>query len=276
MRFQNRKAILFSVLLTVCFLLSAGSVLAESTDDKEVRVFVTISDQDGKLVLAREEIVVRDADGDGVWTVNDALLCAHEAKFEGGLSGYAFEATAYGLSMTKLWGVENGGAYGYYVNHMAAMSLADPIAHGDLICAFIYTDVEAWSDTYCYFDVDHTVVVGDDPLALTLAASGYDENWNPITVPVAGATILINGVETAFVTDEEGKVVLQFDGAGYCVVSARKDGVTLVPPVCGVAVRSENPAAGDSSQVVLWTVVACMSFGVLMVLRRRARVVDQI
>ncbi len=259
--------------------LSVGTEESETSETSvpEVRLYVTIADDQGALVLAYEEIMVGDADGDGALTVNDAMICTHNAKFEGGAdAGYASETTTYGLSMTKLWGVSNGGSYGYYVNHTAAYSLLDPVVEGDLVNAFIYTDLESWSDAYCYFDVDHVSVVGDDTLTLTLVACGYDAEWNPVTFPVAGATILIDGKETSFVTDDDGKVTLQFDGTGYCIVSAKKEGVALVPPVCAVAVSSNQPAAGDHFSLLLWFGLAAVALSVLVALRARTRRADTV
>ncbi|MBO7666544.1 MAG: hypothetical protein J6S70_03845, partial [Clostridia bacterium] len=94
-----------------------------------------------------------DADADGVLTISDALYAAHEAAYEGGAAaGFAAATTEYGLSLTKLWGVENGGSYGYFVNDNSAMSLADPLSDGDEVVAFIYTAAD-WSDAYSFFDV---------------------------------------------------------------------------------------------------------------------------
>ena len=77
--------------------------------------YVTISDAEGKLALAQKEILVSDTDKDGYLTINDALYAAHEANFEGGAAaGYGSYYGSYGLSMSKLWGTDNGGSYGYH------------------------------------------------------------------------------------------------------------------------------------------------------------------
>ncbi len=239
-----------------------------------IHAFVTVADDKGKLVLTREQVTVSDVDADGALTVYDALYCAHEAKFQGGASaGFGAEKTQYGLSMTKLWGVANGGSYGYYVNNAAAMSLLDGVKEGDRINAFVYTDTTAFSDTYCFFEKDWETVSEKDELTLTLMGAGYDENWKPVNKPIAGAVILIDGKETTFVTDENGKVTLHFDGTGNCVVSAKKDGQTLVPPVCIVTVEASKPLAGDTS-ILGWTLLAVISIGGLMALHQRRRGAD--
>lgn len=48
----------------------------------------------------------------------------------------------------KLWGTENGGSYGYYVNNVSTWSLTDPVDEGDYVNAFVYTDLTTWFDTY--------------------------------------------------------------------------------------------------------------------------------
>ncbi|MBO6231542.1 MAG: hypothetical protein J6O50_13360 [Ruminiclostridium sp.] len=206
-------------------------------------VYVTISDDSGKLVVALEPTELSDADGDGKLTVNDALYNAHEALFDGGAAaGYGSESGDYGLMLTKLWGVENGGSYGYYVNNASAMSLADEINDGDTVNAFVFTDTAAFSDTYCYFDsnrIDCSDSAPDSSVTteLTLTAATFDENWAPISVPVAGATITINGEKTDFVTDENGWVSVDLPKEdGQYTVSAVSDTQTLVPPVCIVTV----------------------------------------
>lgn len=194
-------------------------------------VYVTVAD--GNLKLAQEQIEVTDTDGDGKLTVNDALYAAHEAKYEGGAAaGYAFEETKYGLSLTKLWGVENGGSYGYYVNNASAMSLADEIKDGDYINAYVYTDTDTFSDVYAYFDVNSVSVRQNEEFTLTLQSAGYDAEWNPAVYPVENAEITVDGVKTGYKTDENGKVTLKIDEAKSCVISAVSDSEVLVPPVC--------------------------------------------
>ena len=83
------------------------------------------------------------------------------------------------------------------------------------------------------------------------------------------ATVTIDGKATGFVTDENGEVTLSFDGTGYCVVSATKEGVTLVPPVCAVAVSSNKLPAGDGS-LVLWGSLAFVSLATIYLLKKHA------
>ena len=73
-------------------------------------VFVSISDDQGRLALAHAAVEVNDADGDGAVSLSDALFAAHEAYYDGGAAaGFASSTTDYGISLDRLWGVENGG-----------------------------------------------------------------------------------------------------------------------------------------------------------------------
>lgn len=219
----------------------AVPVFAENANDT---VYVTISDAQGNLVLAQEPIMLSDTDGDGALTIHDALYAAHEAKYDGGADvGYGSEYGAYGFSLTKLWGTENGGSYRYSVNNIGATNLADTVKNGDYINAYIYTDLVSWSDTFCFFDVNTVSTAKGEEITLTLTAEGYDENWNTITYPVEGATILLNGKPASYKTDANGKVMLSFDQAGTYVISASSEAQTLFPPVCKAQVAADsNPA----------------------------------
>lgn len=201
-------------------------------------VTVTIVDAKGNLGAAGEAVTVTDADADGVLTIYDALYCAHDGLYEGGASGFAAAETEFGLSMTKLWGSDSGTAFGYYVNHASAFSLQDPIKDGDLINAFVYTDLEGWSDTYCYFSTSAVQAGQGDAVELTLLAAGWDENWMPVTLPVQNAVITVDGAQTEWKTDAAGKVTITAGEAGEHLLSASSDTQILVPPVCRMDVTA--------------------------------------
>jgi hypothetical protein len=216
------------------------TALAEESAPVTAQVFVTISDGEGKLVMTQQSITVNDINNDGVLSIDEAFYAAHEAKYVGGAAaGYASENTAYGLSLVKLWGVANGGSYGYYVNNQSAMGLTQAVKDGDHINAYAYTDLSTWSDKYCFFDA-YTVSgkVGDE-VTIKLSAAGYDEQFNPITTAVEGATILIDGEKTEYKTDTNGKVTVKLEKTGSYVISAASDTMTLVPPVCMAEVEAD-------------------------------------
>lgn len=233
-----------SILLTVLFAMGVFSVCASAVSP--AAVYVTISDKDGKLAVAAESVTVRDTDRDGRLTVNDALYCAHETFYPGGASaGYATSTTQWGLGLTKLWGTANGGSYGYYVNNISAFSLTDTVTAGDRVSAFVYTDTEDFSDTYSFFEPDFADVKAFDTFTLTLYKLSYDDNWNLVKSPVAGAVITVDGKSSPYITDENGKVTVSVGGTGGHIISAYvKSGAAIVPPVCRANATAGNLLAG--------------------------------
>ena len=219
-----KKATILTLVLALILCLTSAFAEADAKT-----VYVTISD--GTLELARVEVTLSDIDSDEKLTINDALYLAHELYYDGGAeAGYASAETQWGLSMAKLWGVENGGSYGYYVNNLSAYSLTDELNDGDSLVAYAYTDLIGWSDAYCYFDKAETEA---GEVTLTLTMIGWDANFAPVEMPVAGATITIDGKSTEYVTGEDGSVVLTVN-EGASLISAVSDTLTLVPPVCVV------------------------------------------
>ncbi len=242
---------IFASVLSVLAVNVACSLSAFAADSANVHV--TIADAEGNLALAAQPITVTDADGDGALTLHDALYLAHEAHYEGGAAaGYGTSVTEYGAGITKLWGAELGSSYGYCVNHVSALSLEDTVAEGDYISAYCFTDLTAWSDTYCYFDMNTVTAQAGEEVTLTLSANSFDANWNPIVVPVEGACITIDGETTDWTTDAEGKVTLTYENSGSFVLSADSDAQVLVPPVC----RAEITAAPTETAAVAETTAA--------------------
>ena len=259
-------AVFLALILPV---LTAFSVLAEEeTQEGSACAYVSIVDASGKPVMACREVLLRDTDGDGLFTVHDALAAAHDLQFAGGAeAGYAAEQTEDGRIATMLWG-ESGGRIGIYVNHMPVEDLLTPIQDDDLLYGIVCEDAE--DGLYCRFDVSEASVRGGKPLELTLTAVGSDGE-----APVAGAVIRIDGKDTAFRTDGEGNVTLKFDGSGSCVISAWKDGETLYPPVCVVSVGGEEPFAGDRAVLLGWSLLSVGALaGITLALRWRIRRTD--
>lgn len=219
------------------FLLTLAMLtLPAFAEDAAPTVYVSISDDTGALVLAYQPVTVTDADADGALTICDALVAAHAAYHPDGTTAFLAETTEWGISLYVLWGVDNGGSYGYYVNDLSPQSLLDPVRPGDHVKAYAYTDLTAWSDTYCYFAAPAVSAAENAELPLTLSAAAFDENWAPIVAPVQGASITVNGEKTDLVTDENGNTVLTLAEAGTYTISAVSDTQTLVPPVCIVTI----------------------------------------
>ncbi|MBQ2756426.1 MAG: hypothetical protein IJF27_07110 [Oscillospiraceae bacterium] len=227
------KKVIAVLAAALMLMTSCVTAFAES---ETTEVTVTVVGENGEIVLAAEKIAVTDSDSDGVITINDALYCAHEAKYPGGAAaGYGFENTDYGLSLTLLWGIDNGGSYGYMLNDGNPMSMADPVKNGDYVCAYAYTDLTAWSDVYSYFDVKSVEAEAGEEMTLTLRYVGFDENWSPVVIDVAGATVTVDGVATDIVTDEKGAATLTLEKGDH-IISAVSEELTLVSPVCVASV----------------------------------------
>ena len=221
-------------LLTAFVLLLSFTCFAEEA--AAPTVYVSITDDTGVLVLAIAPVIVTDADNDGALTIGDALSCAHKEYHEAGADAFVCVPSEYGLSLIKLWNIDNGGSFGYCLNNASAMSLLDPVKDGDHVKAYAYTDLDTWSDTYSYFSTDTLEAAKGAEIALTLTANGYDASWNPITLPVAGAVIYVNGEASEVVTAEDGSFILTFAEAGTYIVSAASETMTLVTPVCIITV----------------------------------------
>ncbi|MBR4343138.1 MAG: hypothetical protein IKP88_10640 [Lachnospiraceae bacterium] len=231
--------ILIAAMIVTGFTGLSGSVSASAADG--ANIYVTICDGTKNMVVRQQSVTVTDVDSDGALTIYDALYCAHEKYYKGGAeAGFAAESIeGYdGLSLKKLWGVENGGSYGYYLNDMSAWSLLDPVAEGDYLNAFIYSDTTYFSDSYAFFDARVYGCNKNKKIKVTLYSYSYDENWNPVKTPVANAMIYINGVESGLVTDENGTVkgVLPPVSGSY-LISAASAEANLVPPSALVFIK---------------------------------------
>ncbi len=211
-------------------------------------VYVTISDGSGKLPLAMQKVAVTDIDDDMKITVNDVLYCAHEQYYKDGTAGYHTGVGSYGMYLDMLWGIENGMSFGYYVNNKPAFGLTDDVETGSYVSAFVYTDTTTWSDTYSFFDANTVSAETGTPFDMTLSLYTY-VNYEGVSVPAANAIILINGEETEYITDDEGKVSITFDTPGKNVISAKSgdSGRIIVPPAAIVNVKEsqETTSSGE-------------------------------
>ena len=249
-------AMVLAVALMLCTL-GLGYVV---NANESCQIYVTIVNKE-QLVVTQKAVNVTDVDGDTLLTVNDALYIAHENYYDGGAqAGYGYYTGDYELSMSALWG-DKSGSFGYYKNNNSCMSLADTVADGDYVTAFVYAS-STWSDVYSYFDVNQMECGVKDEISLTLLSSGYDAAWNPITVPVANATITVNGTKTNYITDSEGKVTIKLDKVGTNIISATSESSVLVPPVCMVVATSDTNTSDMSIMAVVATL--CVLIGVVM------------
>lgn len=229
---------LIALLLVVLTVLSV-SVLFAAAGENDVKVTVTIADNEGKLALAAKEVTVTDIDKDEKLTVNDALYAAHEQYYTGGAAaGYATGTTQYGLSLTKLWGIADGYNYGYMVNDASAWSMTDPVKEGDYVAAYCFTDNKTFADKYSYFTERKITAPASGEVTLTLKKNDFDKDWNPVTLAVAGAQITVDGTPVGVFTDVNGQATVTLSGEGEHQISAVATNQVIVPPVCIAKIAS--------------------------------------
>lgn len=238
-----------SLLAALLLVLTVAVLPVMAEGEEAVTVYVNLSNA-GELVMAHEAIAVTDVDGDGALTIQDALTLAHDAKFEGGAAeGFAAVDSDYGPMITKMWGVENGGSYGYYLNNNMAYSLLDPVAEGDCLTAYVYADAMGFSDVYTYFEVSEAQGTAGEELTVTLYQVGFDANFAPVSSPLSGASVTLDGAQVA-VTDENGVATFAPAAEGTYVLSAASSELTLVPPVCLVTVTAAEVAPAEPAEPV--------------------------
>lgn len=239
-------------------LIMAFGVMVISFAADTVSVYVAISDNEGKVRLAYEEIEVNDADKDGKLTINDALICAHDAEFPGGAKdGYGTFETQWGLSIYKLWGIENNNSFMYYLNDGFANGLSDPVKEGDYLYAFAMQDKLGFSDTYAFFDLKTVEGKNFTDVEIVLKGNFYNtETYELELVPIEGAEITIDGAKTGVTTDAEGRATVNLGRKGEHVISAvGAEGSIITPPVCKANVRFSVFAAIRYAVVTVYRMI---------------------
>ena len=215
---------------------------------EEIKVFVTIADDTGKQVVKQKTVEVTDVDADGALTICDALYCAHEKYYNGGAeAGFGADVhPEFGLSLYKLWGIENGGSYGYMVNDAYAWNLADPVQNGDQVNAFCYVDA-GYSDKYTFFNKRVKSVHEGKTVKLRLCYIEWDYMTGEAkSVPFAGASVTVNGIASGLVTNENGYVKIPAVACGSYYVSAESSDQVIVAPACVAFVQ---PYKGENIEV---------------------------
>ena len=86
---------------TLCIIVAAVVALCamgiSAAAEASAEVYVTIAN--GGLEIANSEVTVKDLDGDGKLTIDEALFAAHEAYYKGGAAaGYASYGNQIGLA----------------------------------------------------------------------------------------------------------------------------------------------------------------------------------
>ena len=240
------------IIAPVCVL----TVKPQPAEDAEV--FVTIS-KEGVLALARETVTVKDINEDGKLSYDEALVAAHAAFCP---DGYALKESSYGMSVVKLWGVENGGNYQFFVNDVAIGTgvVEDTVKAGDELNAAVMTDTSYASDYYAWFDTQTKTVEKNEEFTLTLSVwnmmqdYGYYPEMEPAGLQIGtwadGTFTPIEGL----VTGEDGKVTLSFADPGTFVVSAGGtldyEGIMDMPIIAPICVVTVTGPANDADVYV--------------------------
>lgn len=280
-RIQRMKKRILSMLLALALTLGLfpAAARAEEASVASITVQLTLyekgqfaKDKDGRIMFQRS-VTVTDDNGDGTYSLNEALLAAHTAYCSAGADGY----TVSGSWVTQLWGTATSD-YGFYKNNAVTGTVdAEALADGDQITAFTYYDTAGYSDRYSFFtEAEKTVTAGEE-FTLTLMSWGYDGNFNPVQAPVAAAPIGAYDLDTGTYsvpsafrgehiygdiysqtvsTSTSGSVTFSITELGTYYVTAQHnspgystyndDGSTspnyLVPPMCKVTVTSAQSA----------------------------------
>ena len=199
--------------------------------------------------MARVPVTVTDRNQDGKFTYEEAMVAAHKAYCEQGEAGFAMK----GNSCEMLWGNETTSLGFYRNNTMTGYINGESVEDNDDLTAFVYQDQKNWSDQYCFFDQTTVTVKSGESLTINLKGVGFDENWNTVSSPVkqAGLGVYYGGTfRTRNVsTDANGNGTISFYKAGTYVLSAKKDGAYLVPPVCIVTVTGQAPPVSQTKEV---------------------------
>ena len=225
--------------------LNGVALLAEETTPAaDAKVYVTISNA-GRLALVDGEVTVTDINADGVLTYDEALQAAHNAYCAG---GYEATESSYGLFVTKLWGVANGGSYLFFKNGVAleeaVNSANSSVSAGDRLYAAVLKDAAHYSDIQALFDKDRLTATAGEAFTLTLTGMPYGGGKTAVSgvqlgVWKDGAFTAIDGA----VTDENGQASITLSKNGDYIITAEGSMGTspIMPPVCRVTVEGGAP-----------------------------------
>ena len=228
---MKRNVKLISLLLALVMVIGLAACGKAKDTDPANAAFVTLTveaelaqGKDNSYVAAKAFAV--PAEGT---TVGELIKTLHKDCFKDGEAGYATATTQYGDSITKLWGIENGGSYGYYVNGQMAMGLTDPVKAGDRVDIFVYKDAAGFSDKFIYMEA----AAEGTKVNVTVKAVEFDANWNPVMKELAGAKIYTIGkdgklVATGAATNDKGVASLELKAGIYRLVAINTDGLYTV------------------------------------------------
>lgn len=224
---MKRNIKLISVILVL--VLALGLVLAgcgkKQAEDPKNAVFVTLSnacelgtDKHGSYVAA-VAVEIPEAGS----TIKEVIKSLHKTYAKGGEGDFVTSTGQYGEQIDKLWGVENGGNYMYYLNNAMAMGLDDPVKVGDTIDLIIMKDTTTWSDAYIVL----TAEASGTEVTAKAEAMGFDASFNTVMNPLKGTKLYyVDGnklVDTKAVTGEDGTAKFTLKAGTYRIVALNTD-----------------------------------------------------
>ena len=204
---------------TVYFTLNYEGVLGKTSDDE---------------ILVDKPVTVKDLDGDGQLTFDEALVAAHEAYCPAGTDGYKQS----GGQVQKLWDRTDAAnplndSNNYFIVNNVPIHSGVPnvtIKDGDYLYASANVDSKYWSDYFTYFDRRTAEVEAYQDLTLNLkgipsmVADVTEDSFAPRNISDISLGLWKDGTFEAFEnakTDANGNVTLSFDKAGTYYVTAK-------------------------------------------------------
>jgi len=199
-----------------------SSLICVKIKAADIKVTLTVNnrgtlaaDKNGD-VMCNRSITVSDLDADGKLTYDEALQAAHSTCLTA--DGYATAQSAYGTSVTKLWGVDTYNCLFYLNDRLPQTTVTETeISAGDRLYASVNTDDTYYSDHFTKFDTTAKTVTENVTFDLTLT-DGEGKALSGIAVGSwkDGAFQPMDGI----VTDASGKVSLTFAQAGTYYITA--------------------------------------------------------
>ncbi len=179
--------------------------------------------KDGSAMVEKT-VTVADIDEDGYKTIDEALVAAHDAYFDGGAAAGYSQGEAF---TSKLWGVSTQSIL-YFVNDTGLSNGAtvDTVAEGDALYAALLKDDATYGDWYSKFDKKEISAKEGTDISVNLTGHlgmGYDEETTAF-VPIKnaqigywkdGAFVPIEGA----VTDEDGNATFQLEAGDYILTA---------------------------------------------------------
>ena len=204
---------------TVYFTLNYEGVLGKTSDDE---------------ILVDKPVTVKDLDGDGQLTVDEALVAAHEAYCPAGTDGYKQS----GGQVQKLWNRTDAAnplneTNNYFIVNNVPIHSGVPnvtIKDGDYLYASANADSKYWSDYFTYFDRRTAEVEAYQDLTLNLkgipsmVADVTEDSFAPRNISDISLGLWKDGTFETLdnaKTDANGNVTLSFDKAGTYYVTAK-------------------------------------------------------